>query len=238
MSMVALEMLERWVHSALGLHIKLFDGKMMGSIVVFFSNPSPPSPRPFVLCTGCALCAGVIMHAFHASTRAPAIAAGLHLFFSKLSGVSFSATAGLAVKIAQAPWGGASLSAPLSFLLFPWTAGHCLLYAFALAAAVPRRAARVALARSWAIQSVSEITDEARLREAFQRYDTSGDGCIDATEFRFAYRTLSGSDLPLRDCEAIIRQFDTDGSGKLDYCEFKHGFAHSDSTPTANTKQA
>ena len=45
-----------------------------------------------------------------------------------------------------------------------------------------------------------DVTTE-RLKDVFMRCDSSGDGRIDATEFRIAYRLLSGDDLPISDCE-------------------------------------
>lgn len=210
------------------LTIKLFEPKMLGSIVVFCSNPSPPSPRAFLVCTACAFAAGLVLHCLGpmvgASRAGNAIAVGLHILLSKLTSNNFSASVGLAAHVATKPW--ESVAEPLEHLVTPWLAGHTLLYIFALAMSVPRKAARVHLAmREWRIQhgaqaAAGQAVTHARLRELFDRADTSGDGCIDATEFKVVYRSLAYQDLPLSDCEDIIRAFDADGSGKIEFSEF------------------
>ena len=114
-----------------------------------------------------------------------------------------------------------------------------ILYGCAIAAAVPRRTARVYLIRRQLARYLgrkclrpSDADDpatprraysaawRANLREEFDRFDTSGDGQIDATELRVALRHLTGADPPLADCEALVRAYDTDGSGKIEFAEF------------------
>lgn len=51
--------------------------------------------------------------------------------------------------------------------------------------------------------------------------DTSGDGRIDAAEFRIAYRSVAGEDLAAADCDAVIRAFDAEGHGGITLSEFR-----------------
>ena len=128
--------------------------------------------------------------------------------------------------VGKTPWTGGTWALPLHYLSFTWLAGHALLYVFAHAAAVPRRAARLYLTRRvWSDRMAQMLAGDkgvsvARLRELFDKYDTSSDGRIDATEFKVALRALTGADVALSDCEATIRAFDTDGSGHVDFSEF------------------
>jgi hypothetical protein len=203
---------------------------MLSSIVVFCSNPSPPQPRAFLVCTACAFAVGVLLNFVGegASSRAcSAVAGGLHMLLSKLSSHSFSPSVGLAAYVATTAWAD-PWSGPVGHLITPWLAGHCILYIFAMFVSVPRRAVRVRLAmREWRVQAATTVGDvsKARLEELFKQCDTSGDGCIDAIEFRVAYRSLTQQDLPLSDCEHIIRSFDADGSGRIEFTEFCEALA-------------
>lgn len=219
------------------LPFKLYDPKMMTSAVVFCTNPTPPPPHAFVACTASGFVAGVVLHylKWHLNIHLPpdAVAVGLHLLFSKLSGNSFSAAVGLTAFVGKTSWAG-SWSVPLTYLGLTWISGHALLYGFAHLAAVPRRAARLYLTRrQWAerVAQSCKLGDaddgDARLRELFRTYDTSGDGRIDAAEFRIALRALTGCDVPQGDCEATLRVFDVDGSGTIDFAEFCQAIAHS-----------
>jgi hypothetical protein len=219
------------------LPYKLFDSKMMSSAVVFCTNTTPPSPRAFIACTASAFVAGVLLHYFGTfGLSADAIATGLNLLLAKLSGNSFSATVGLTAFVGRSPW--ASWDVPLRYLSVTWLAGHAFLYAFAYVAAAVRRAARQYLTqRSWAEQMRNMAKGDAAggedamrsaLKELFHRYDTSGDGRIDATEFRVAMRAFTGVDVPLSDCEATVRAFDADGSGTIDLGEFELAILGSD----------
>ena len=224
------------------IQFKLFDGKMMSSAVVFCTNPTPPSPHAFIVCSSASFCAGVALHFLGTMGLPPdAVAVGIHVLFAKLSGCNFSSAVGLTAFVGKG-WSDDSWAQPLHFLVATWLLGHALLFALAHVAAVPRRRARLYLTRrQWkalmtdavvagadatgggttvadadaadadaattrpraGIRSTSERRE--RLRELFARYDTSGDGRIDATEFRVTLRALAGVDVPLADCEATVR---------------------------------
>jgi hypothetical protein len=213
------------------LSINLFDPKMLASTVIFCGNPAPPSPHSFIVCTACAFVAGILLRLSMAGTTfagEAAIAAGCNVLLSKLVSVNFPPAVGLATVVATKPWQH-SLVDPLTHLVTPWLAGHCIIYVFAIAMSYPRKYVRVQLAmREWRSQagkhmgqSKGEYTT-AKMKELFTRCDTTGDGRIDATEFKIAYRILTGSadDLPLSDCEEIVRAFDSDGTNTIEFSEF------------------
>ena len=63
------------------------------------------------------------------------------------------------------------------------------------------------------------------MREIFERFDSSGDGRLDHLELKLAIRLTAGDEVPLADCERIVRALDTDGNGALDFHEFKQALA-------------
>ena len=57
-------------------------------------------------------------------------------------------------------------------------------------------------------------------RSIFTKFDTSGDGALDATELRLALRVALGADLPLATCEEMVNAADQDGNGLMEFSEF------------------
>ena len=211
------------------LPFRCFDGKMLSSAVVFMGNPKPPSPKAFVVCSACGFVVGLVLNLcdcvrLFGKVNTQVIALGLLLFFWRISGTSFSATVGLATFLAQnGPAGGAGIR----YLVTPWLVGHSILFALAHLLERVRSTIRVYLAkqRFMRSQSASDLgltRDErrAQLWAKFDSIDSSHDRRIDATEFKVAMRSLIGTDLPLDDCEAIIRSVDADGNGSIDFDEF------------------
>jgi hypothetical protein len=227
------------------LHIKLFDAKMLTSIVIFCSNPVPPSPRSFVICTVCAYAVAILLQwSTHPTSTElyQAIAVGLNVVLSKLTSHTFSPAIGIGAIVATKKWQQPILD-PIKHLVSPWLLGHGIIYCFVWCMSKPRRYIRVQLAiREWRLSSIQHhhhlgknddddtktntnewyYYSKAQLQESFTRCDISGDGRIDATEFKIAYRHLTGSidDLSLADCTDIVRAFDIDGNGSIDFVEF------------------
>jgi hypothetical protein len=218
--------------------IKLYDAKMLTSIVIFCSNPVPPSPRSFLICTLCAYAVAILLQWSSHPTSTElyqAIAVGLNVLISKLTSHNFSPAIGVGAIVATKKWQQPILD-PIRHLITPWLLGHVIIYCFVLCMSKPRKFIRVQLAiREWRLSSIKHHHDEndtdtnewyyseAELQESFTRCDTSGDGRIDAAEFKIAYRNLTGSvdDLSLADCEDIVRAFDIDGNGSIDFHEFR-----------------
>jgi hypothetical protein len=231
------------------LHIKLYDAKMLTSIVIFCSNPVPPSPRSFVICTVCAYAVAILLQWSSHPTSTElyqAIAVGLNVVLSKLTSHTFSPAIGICAIVATKKWQQPILD-PIKHLVTPWLLGHGIIYCFVWCMSKPRRYIRVQLAiREWRLSSIQQQQhqqqqqhhgkndddtntnnewysySEAQLQESFTRGDTSGDGRIDAVEFKIAYRHLTGSidDLSLADCMDIVRTLDIDGNGSIDFVEF------------------
>lgn len=224
-----------WLEGEDMLNIKLYEPRMLGSIVIFCGNPAPPSPRSFIVCTACAFVAGIVLHwsMTGATNAGNAIAVGFNVLLSKLTNHNFSPAVGLAAFVATKEWRH-SID-PMTHLVTPWLAGHCVMYVFALVVSVPRKHLRVRLTmRDWLAKEAALVREgicaispakrgdatTARLKELFARCDSSGDGRVDATELKIAYRLLSGDDIPITDCEEIIRAFDNDGNGAIEFSEF------------------
>ena len=73
----------------------------------------------------------------------------------------------------------------------------------------------------WAMSAkVGDPQTKAELRKIFDKYDTSGDGALDASELKLALRYVTGGDVDIEDCERIVRSMDTDGNGVIDFHEF------------------
>jgi Ca2+-binding EF-hand superfamily protein len=67
--------------------------------------------------------------------------------------------------------------------------------------------------------TLSPEDHEARLREAFARYDVDGDGHITAVELRALAASL-GQEISDEQAEEMLRAMDTDGDGQITFEEF------------------
>ena len=103
------------------------------------------------------------------------------------------------------------------FLWTPWLLGHSLIYAAALAAAWGRKRLRATLSKSKLRASIrsssggDEATDAA-LEAVFRRYDTSGDGFLQAGELKYAWRVATGDEMTEVEADELMRSIDTDGA--------------------------
>merc|ERR1719247_45949 len=109
----------------------------MASGIIFFAGAEPPPPKGFLGGTVCSAVLSVsVFQAIEAYTGLPvavaqAASAGCLLVFYKSWGAIFPPAAVLTGTLA----GAASTAGPMngaSFLVFPWLAGHALLYLAAL----------------------------------------------------------------------------------------------------------
>lgn len=208
----------------------LFAPPMMASGVIFFYGPEPPSPKGFL---GGTLCSATLsLGTLSALSRiAPPVvaqgaAAGMLLMWYKATSAVFPPAAVLAGALTAASVSGAAAGAStvcvrsaLSYLAFPWLAGHAFLYGCAHAMSSVRAQARVAMTTRQ-LASLQAHTDE-RLLEIFHSFDTSGDGALDADELKVALRVALGVDLSREDCVQLVAAADKDGTGTVDFGEFK-----------------
>lgn len=115
---------------------------------------------------------------------------------------------------------------PAWFILGPYLVGHAYLYVCALGLAKIRRQVRIYLVRNdiFTPEKHEGESDSKpcriKLRKFFDRIDTSGDGRLDAMEFKLALRASVGDDVPLEDCQKMIGTVDADGDETLDFNEF------------------
>lgn len=202
--------------------IKFFAPPMLASAIIFFGGAKPPPPGAFVTCTIGSFVVGTLLHQFdmQASMVIQCFAAGLLLLFKKVSGSFFPPTVGLAAFLAQS----GQIGHPLAYLVAPWSTGHLVLYILATLLASVRQSIRVQITKQGWKQQIGKEVDgperEAHLRKIFDRFDTSGDGQLDAMELKLALRSLTGTELEIEDCERMIRSMDTDGDGGIDFHEF------------------
>ena len=213
-----------WLEPVVGR--KLFAPPMMASGIIFFYGPEPPHPEGFLSGTLCSatLTLGTFLAASKALTpvAAQGAAAASLLMWYKTMGAVFPPAAVLAGALPAATVGStaaASARSALHYLVFPWLAGHGWLYACASAVSKLRSEARVAVtARE--LLSLGDATDDA-LRGVFDKFDTNGDGGLDASELKVALRGAVGLELSLDDCRQLVAFADRDGTGRLEFDEFR-----------------
>ncbi len=212
------------------LGVRLFAPPMMASGIIFFAAPTPPHPKGFLTGTLCSATLSLGVLALLSPIAPPVVAqgaaAGTLLMWYKLTGAMFPPAAVLAGLITAASVGtaaasplGLSLGASASYLCFPWLAGHAWLYGCAHAVSEARSKARVAMSKR-ELGSLAECTD-ASLRATFSKFDTSGDGALDADELKVALRVALGVELSRDECVELTMAADKDGTGTVDFDEFR-----------------
>ena len=208
------------------LPAKLFAAPMLGSSVILYGGQRPPPASVFVVGSVGAFLLGTGLGYAAGDGSTPALAhclcAALMLLWFKLSSAFFVPAVVLAAFYAQhhhaTHHGAPSLWSALLYFASPWLAGHAVLYMGATLTSRLRQHARVAVT----LQGFKRFAgDETRLREIFERYDTSGDGFLDPPEVKLAMRCATGFELELEDCERLVRSLDVDGNGVIDFHEFQ-----------------
>ena len=201
------------------LGVRLYAPPLAASSIIIFSGITPPSAKNvFVGTLGAAAFALCLEEFFGASAtaielgRAAAVAGSLIWF--KSSGLTFPPAAAMAVVYLDSPL---MQESGWSYLVFPCLSGQLFLYVAAAGLAKVRQRIRVAITQRQLDFSSDNLDD---FRELFDRFDTSGDGLIDATELKVALRVLTGAEVDLSDAEALVAEADCDGDGVIDFGEF------------------
>lgn len=212
--------------------VTLFAPPMMASGIIFFVGPAPPSPKPFLFGTlgsaTLALGTQLVVRDILPPIAASGSAAAMLLMWYKTTNVLFPPAIVLTGSLMLAYTGTAAtatdgdehpqLLAILHFIVFPWLAGHAWLYLCAMVMSKIRGRARISLAAS-AFKIDASVTNED-LKRVFKKYDTSGDGALDAEELKIALKVAIGIELSVADCTAMIAQYDKDGTDTVDFNEF------------------
>lgn len=207
--------------------IALFAPPMMASGIIFFAGAAPPHPKGFLMGTVCSATLSYVAIIVFTKCLPPVAAQGSAavalLMWYKAHELTFPPAVVLAGALTAA-----SLKAPddtvmakdvLWFLFFPWLVGHGLLFCVAKIMGWVRGKVRVKLALRQ-LRSLAEGSDEA-LRSIFNKFDTSGDGKLDATEVKVALRVALGADMSIEECQNMVKAADQDGGNTLDFEEFK-----------------
>jgi len=207
--------------------IAFFAPPMMASGIIFFAGAAPPHPKGFLMGTLCSatisFCAVVLFTQYLPPVAAQGSAAVALLMWYKAHDCVFPPAAVLAGVLSTAS--AKALTNELTvqdiamFLVFPWLAGHGLLFQFAKIMGGVRGKVRVKLALRQ-LRALASESDEV-LRSIFNKFDTSGDGKLDPTELKVALRVALGADMSIEECQNMVKAADQDGENTLDFEEFK-----------------
>lgn len=205
------------------LGLKLFVPPMMASGIIFFSPATPPSPKGLLSGTvGCASVSLGLLSLLKGAGLSPitaqGCAAGALLVWYKATACIFPPAAVLCVLMAGAT-PTPTMASHLSFVANPWLAGHAVLYASAMGVSALRDQTRQVLNRQRLRDSLAGISME-ELKAIFDRFDTSKDGSLDASELKCALRVALGADLSIGECKKLIQTLDVDATDTLDFKEF------------------
>lgn len=249
-SLMLLQVVQDFLSANTDIETPIIGGFLVGSSIKLFLNRNPPTLDAFWKSTAFSIVLGSTIHNFLWTETDKGVTtilskehnAYVMLFFMLLfwklhPGTIWGAANSLASFLAyqsgfwakSAPQNGAlqilAGDFPAWFFFGPYLIGHAYLYLFALQWAKVRRRVRIAIMRNEFFvpnkETDKDVTpDRAKLKSIFDRIDTSGDGRLDAMEFKIAIRASVGDDVPLEDCQKMIGSVDTDGDGTLDFNEF------------------
>jgi hypothetical protein len=207
---------------------RLYSLSMSASGIIFFAPSSPPQVQGFLVGTGCGATISWGLFSLLPFQVACGLAAGTVLFFFKTFNVIFPPTAVLGVLISQEIHSNPEHANMLSltdwgrtawFILTPWLTGHAILYIAAIGNSHLRRVVRKHMMRGQ-LAGLAPHASREELKKIFEKFDTSGDGFLDADELRIALRSTRGVDVPLEECEEMIGSIDADGDGVISLEEF------------------
>ena len=199
----------------LRLGVKLYGPPLAASSIIIFSGITPPPAKNVFFGTmGAAFFALCLFQLVGGTPETRALAVAGSLLWFKSSGALFPPAAALCAVFLDSPTLQAS---GWSYLLFPCLSGQTILYVVAMGLAQLRQQLRVSITKQQ-LDFGSATLEE--MSELFLRFDTSGDGRIDATELQVALRALLGSELDLADCKQLVQDADSDGDGDIDFEEF------------------
>jgi hypothetical protein len=206
---------------------------LMSSGIIFFAGQTPPDLKGMTIGTFGCLFIYYLVSSFYSvfdKELVTGLTAGFTMLSYKLCGFVYAPAVTLSLLMAKLSAAQAirssvpdftdiskDLKVGLEFLLFPWLPGNLFLYLAAQAFSTIRTHVRHMLMKK-ALNDVCSI----RMRETFKKFDTSGDGNIDAVELKIALRSLIGVDVSLGDCEWLIAEADGNGDHMIDYDEFAH----------------
>ena len=223
----------------------IMGGFLAGSSIKFFLNRNPPSLEAFWKSTVFSIVVGSGLHTFLWTKHEGDLTTILSkehnsylilffmLFFWKLDGSIWGAGTSLANFLAfQSGFWGQHASEfmtvfPTWYIVGPYLLGHSYLYLCAMLISLIRKRVRIFILRKDLLSSprkaksfIGPQGDREKLRDYFQRIDTSGDGRLDAMELKLALRAATGDDISLDKCNDMIGSVDCDGDGTLDFDEF------------------
>jgi CBS-domain-containing membrane protein len=185
-----------------------------GAIIIFSGMKPPPAKNVFGGMLGAAAFALALEAVGGGTEETRALAVAGSLLWFKSSGALFPPAAAAAAVFLDS----AELqSLGWTYLAFPCLSGVSVLYGLALGLSRVRQDVRVRITRSQLEFSADTLGD---MREVFDRFDTSGDGRIDAMELQVMLRALLSTEMDLEDCEDLINRTDVNGDGSIDFEEF------------------
>jgi hypothetical protein len=210
------------------LPLQLFAPPMMASGIIFFAGQTPPHPKGFLSGTLCSatlsFAALALLSPVLPPVAAQGAAAGILLTWYKANGLIFPPAAVLAGALTTASLTGMassslSMGAAMRYLACPWLAGHAWIYGCACAFSELRCRVRVHVTQRELLTLHAHSDEE--LKALFVRFDTSGDGALDADELKVALRSALGVDLSKSDCQRLVAAADKDGTETIDFGEFR-----------------